>query len=88
MAVISLPRAPFRLSPARTRRALALFAEELTAAEPGSAHWFAEAPGDLAPVLGLVDGAESGLERAAVLSRLTRHLQTAPVAWDPYAPVG
>lgn len=69
----------------KARVDLAPLADELTAAEPGSAHWFAEPAGDLAPVLGLVDGAESGLDHAEVLSRLTRHLATAPVAWDPYA---
>ena len=65
---------------------LAPLAEELTAAEPGGARWFAEPVGDLAPVLALVDGDESGLDHGAVLERLTRHLATAPAAWDPYTP--
>ena len=65
---------------------LAPLADELTAAEPGSARWFADPPGELAPALGLVDGEESGLDRNDVLERLTRHLATAPAAWDPYAP--
>jgi len=69
----------------KARVDLTPLAEELTAAEPGSAHWSAEVPGELAPVLTLVDGDESGLDRADVLERLTRHLREAPVAWDPYA---
>ncbi len=69
----------------KARVDLVPLAAELTAAEPGSARWFAEAPGDLAPALALVDGEESGLDRADVLERLTHHLSTAPVAWDPYA---
>ena len=62
-------------------------AEELTGAEPGGVTWTADGPGDLAPTLQLADGAESGLDRADVLERLTRHLREAPVAWDPYEPV-
>jgi hypothetical protein len=69
----------------KARVDLAPLAEELTAAEPGGAKWFAEPPGGLAPVLGLAEGDESGLEPDDVVSRLTRHLETAPVAWDPYA---
>ena len=42
-------------------------------------------PGALTPVLGLVDGDESGLEPDDVVARVTRHLSTAPAAWDPYA---
>jgi hypothetical protein len=68
----------------KARVELAPLAEELTAVEPGGATWFAEPVGDLAPTLGLVDGAESGLDRADVLDRLTHHLKVAPVAWDPY----
>ena len=55
-----------------------------TAAEPGTARWVADAPDGLAPQLTLVDGDESGLERADVVARLTRHLAVAPSAWDPY----
>ena len=69
----------------KARVDLAPLAEELTAAEPGSAQWFAEPPGALAPVLGLADGDESGLEPDDVVARVTRHLSTAPAAWDPYA---
>ena len=69
----------------KARVDLAPLADELTAAEPGPARWFAEPADGLTPVLALVDGEESGLDRADVLSRLTRHLAAAPVAWDPYA---
>lgn len=72
----------------KARVDLASLAEDLTDAEPGSARWFADPPGELAPALGLVDGDESGLDRAEVLERLTRHLSNAPVAWDPYTPAG
>lgn len=58
-------------------------AEELTAAEPGGVSWSADAPGDLAPALAVT---ESGLDRADVLDRLTRHLREAPPAWDPFSP--
>jgi hypothetical protein len=60
-------------------------AEELTAVEPGSARWVAQAPDELAPELTLADGHESGLERADLVARLSRHLAGAPAAWDPYA---
>jgi hypothetical protein len=60
-------------------------ADELTAVEPGSARWVADAPDGLAPELALADGHESGLDRADVVARLTRHLAGAPAAWDPYA---
>ena len=69
----------------KARVDLAPLADALTAAEPGGATWFADPPGGLAPVLGLVDGDESGLDRADVLGRMTSHLATAPEAWDPYA---
>jgi hypothetical protein len=59
-------------------------ADELTAAEPGAARWEATAPDGLAPQLTLADGDESGLDRADVVARLTRHLAEAPAAWDPY----
>jgi hypothetical protein len=70
----------------KARTDLRPLAEELTAAEPGSARWTAEGPDGLAPTLQLADGEESGLDRAEVLERLTRHLREAPMAWDPYAP--
>jgi hypothetical protein len=60
-------------------------ADELSAAEPGSARWVADGPDDLSPQLTLVDGDESGIERADVLARVGRHLAGAPAAWDPYA---
>ena len=59
----------------KARVDLAPLAEELTAAEPGAAQWFAEPPGALAPVLGLVDGDESGLEPDDVVARVARHLE-------------
>jgi hypothetical protein len=64
---------------------LRTLADELTAAEPGSARWVADAPDELSPQLTLVDGDESGIERADVLARVGRHLAGAPTAWDPYA---
>ncbi len=45
-------------------------ADELTAAEPASARWVADAPDDLSPQLTLVEGDESGLERADLIARL------------------
>ncbi len=59
-------------------------ADELTAVEPGTARWVAEAPDGLSPQLTLFHGHESGLERADVLARVRRHLTGAPTAWDPY----
>lgn len=70
----------------RPRVDLAPLAAELTAAEPGSARWEADAPGDLAPELRLADGDESGLDVDAVVGRLRHHLASAPPAWDPYTP--
>ncbi len=58
-------------------------AAALTADESGAATWTADPPGALAPALEH-DG-DSSLEPATVAAALRRHLQLAPVAWDPYA---
>ncbi len=60
-------------------------AEELSAADP-HAVWTATAPSVLSPRLA-TDG-ESGLDPTTVLDHLTRHLASAPPAWDPYAGAG
>jgi hypothetical protein len=60
-------------------------ADELTAVEPGTARWEADAPDELSPELRVAAGGESGLERNDVVARVTRHLTGAPAAWDPYA---
>ena len=75
----------FRSRRPQPRVDLRTLADELTAAEPGAARWVADAPDDLSPQLTLVDGDESGIERADVLARVGRHLAGAPAAWDPYA---
>ncbi len=74
----------YRSRPLHLRVDLAPLAERLTAEETGGARWEADAPGDLTPELGLVDGAESSLEVDAVAALVVDHLATAPVAWDPY----
>jgi hypothetical protein len=77
----------FRSHRPKARVDLRPLAEELSAAEPGGVTWTADAPGDLAPALQPAGGAESDLDRADVLARLSRHLREAAVAWDPYEPV-
>ncbi|HWL44898.1 MAG TPA: DUF6687 family protein [Ilumatobacter sp.] len=65
------------------RRDLRPLAEQLTAAEAGTVVWSASPPGALSPTLDH-DG-ESSLDATTVFETLTRHLRTAPPAWDPYA---
>lgn len=58
-------------------------AEALTAAEPGSVTWSADAPSVLTPELTHTE--ESGLDEATVVDRLIAHLRRANPAWNPYA---
>jgi hypothetical protein len=58
-------------------------ATALTAAEPGSAAWSADAPSVLTPELTHTD--ESGLDETTVVERLVAHLRSATPAWNPYA---
>ncbi len=60
-------------------------AESLSAAEGGSTTWTAGMPSGLTPTLDH-DG-ESSLEPDTVMAMVRHHLETSPVAWDPY-PIG
>ena len=57
-------------------------ADELTAAESGSATWSAQPPGSLTPTL--AHTGESSLGRSEVAAMIARHLADAPPAWDPF----
>ena len=59
-------------------------AAHLTELEPSGATWHADPPGALTPFLRLADGAESGLDPAAVVSTLVHLLAAAHPAWDPF----
>ena len=74
----------YRSRPLPRRIDLRPVAEELTALETRGATWAAGEPGELTPEL--APDVESSLELPAVEAVVTRALQTAPPASDPYRP--
>ena len=69
----------------RARVDLTAFADELTAEEPGDAHWAFEGVGALEPTLELVGAEESAIAPDAFRARITEFLRAAPPAWDPFS---
>lgn len=65
------------------RRDLGALAPALSATDPSGVGWEASSPGSLVPVLRPADGGPGGLDPGEVIGRLSRHLATAPPAWDP-----
>jgi hypothetical protein len=75
----------YRSSVPRPRVDLGPLAAELTADEPGAAHWVFEGVAELSPRLYLAGAPESALDPADFRARLEAHLRAAPPAWDPFA---
>ena len=66
---------------------LAPVAEELTALEPGDAHWVFDGVGAIAPALHLTGAgpdASSAIPPDQFRTRILDALAAGPVAWDPY----
>ena len=75
----------YRSRPVPLRVDVALLAEELSAAERDGARWSATPVGGLTQELTTDDGAPSTLPLEHVAAAVTRHLRSAPPAWDPSA---
>ena len=58
--------------------------QQLNDLEPIGAPWRCEPVGYIVPRLHLHDDVESGIEAERVVDLVCRHLETAPVGWNPY----
>ena len=77
----------YRSRPVPLRVDVAPVAEELSAAESDGARWSATPVAGLTQTLTTDAGAPSSLPLATVEAALTRHLRSAPPAWNPFATV-
>jgi hypothetical protein len=78
----------YRSSVPRLRVDLVPLAAELSAEEPGDAHWIFEGVAELSPRLFLQGASDSRIALDDFRARLAAYLRNAPPAWDPYARSG